>query len=326
MAAHSQANIQTLLQWAQTFLAKGSINNVQRWQRVTGALLLESNDDYYSQVYLEISVLLAHVLKVSRTYLYAWPEQAVSGSQKRQFEALVARRLKGEPIAYLVGYKEFWSLPLMVSHEVLIPRSETELLVECALKCVIASNKKLRVLDLGTGCGAAALALANEQPSWEIIAVDKKRSALNIARQNAKNLAINNIKFYQSDWFSVFKEDHRSFNIIVSNPPYVAPQDPHLKWTDSRYEPTEALVAGENGLQDLKFIISHATNYLMQEGWLILEHGFDQAWILRKWMQSCGFVQIKSVKDLAGIERIVIGQKTSSSLPTKKSNNLGLTL
>ncbi len=283
-------DIQTILQVGQTVLCDGQ----------PAAL---------PQVRLEAEVLLAHTLGVSREYLYTRPLQSIKGSEKRQFEDLITRRFQGEPIAYLIGCKEFWSLPLMVSNEVLIPRPETELLVEQALECLSKDRQGIRVLDLGTGSGAIALALAVERPDWQIVAVDKKEAALNIARKNAKNLAVTNVEFYQSDWFNYFGDDHLHFDIIVSNPPYIASYDVHLERGDCRYEPKEALIAGEKGLQELKFIIFHAINYLAPKGWLILEHGFDQALALKDWMQFCHFKEVKSFQDLAGLDRVVMGHQ-----------------
>lgn len=298
-------NIQTLLEWGQMLLEKEFSNNLQAAVKRNEEPVFRAAQ---SEIQLEVSVLLAHVLSVNRSHLYAWPQQTVTTVQKQEFEALIFRRRLGEPIAYLTGYKEFWSLPFKVSKAVLIPRSETELVVECALNCISSIDQNVRVLDLGTGSGAIALALASERPHWKITAVDKQEAALAVAKENAKNLAITNVEFYLSDWFSHFLPEDKPFNIVVSNPPYIAPHDIHLRYGDSRYEPKEALIAKENGLDDLKKIISHAKRYLVPGGWLILEHGFKQASDLQAWMQIWHFDQIKTVQDLAGLDRVTMGQ------------------
>lgn len=257
---------------------------------------------------LEAEVLLAHVLGVSRTYLRAWREKTVTEQQKQAFESLVSRRCVGEPLAYLMGTKEFWSLPLVVSKSVLIPRSETECLVELVLNKFAEASDSLRVLDLGTGSGAIALALAVERPQWKVVGVDRSMAALEIAVLNAKNNRIGNVEFMQSDWFSCVEADKTKFDIVVGNPPYIHPNDIHLEG-DIRYEPKEALISLPDGLQDLKKIIMEAPEYLVSKGWLFLEHGFDQDVFVKKSMELAGFSDVQTYKDLADLSRVTVGRK-----------------
>lgn len=256
---------------------------------------------------LERELLLAHALGVSRVLLYTDPTRIVLEAQKQQFEHFLERRLAGEPLAYLVGYQEFWSLPLKVSKAVLIPRPETELLVEIALR-VRNEIHGVRVLDLGTGSGAIALALGMERPAWEIIAIDRSEAALAIARENAKNLAIQNVCFYQSHWFSEIESFKMTFDIIVSNPPYIKLGDLRLSEAVRQYEPEEALIAADNGFSDLQSIIANAQCHLAPEGWLIVEHGWEQQEYVKKNLQKTGFIEIAGFNDLAGLPRAVAGR------------------
>jgi release factor glutamine methyltransferase len=270
-------------------------------------ILTESNKEQK----LDMEVLLAFALNVSRTYLYTWPEKEVTEQQMQHFKSLAARRLKGEPVAYIVGYKEFWSLKLFVSNAVLIPRPETELLVQLVLECFSKDMPDIRVLELGTGSGAIALALGFERPMWQITAVDRSPLALSVARQNAKNLAIKNVEFYESDWFSAVSDlasSQKIFQIIVANPPYLDPLDIHLESPELQYEPREALVSIPDGLQDFRRIIQTAPRYLAPNGWLLLEHGYQQGPEIIQLMAVNGFVQVQDFKDLAGLSRSVRGQ------------------
>jgi release factor glutamine methyltransferase len=266
---------------------------------------------------LEAEVLLAHVLGVSRSYLRTWPDKIITEQQREAFESFASRRSAGEPLAYLIGSKEFWSLPLVVSENVLIPRPETECLVELVLNnigcrgCPSVPAQGMRVLDLGTGSGAIALALAVERPAWHITGVDRSFAALEIAALNAKNNLITNVEFIQSDWFSCFEamdSKQMAFDGIVGNPPYIHPNDIHLEG-DIRYEPQEALISLPDGLQDLKKIIKEAPRYLTSKGWLFLEHGFDQGVFVKKTMESGCFTAVETYKDLTGLNRVTLGRK-----------------
>ncbi len=275
--------------------------------------LLEANAQKLQSL-LEAQILLAYVLGVSRSYLYSWPDRCPDEAACQQYERLILRRQRGEPIAYIVGVKEFWSLPFSVSHEVLIPRPETELIVELVLK-YIAKEPMRRVLDLGTGSGAIACALAKEFPRWQIVAVDKSDQALRIATENAKNLALTNVEFYQSDWFSIFSANHTLFDVIVGNPPYISPRDHHLQAPDIQYEPRSALISAPDGLTDLKRIIQESPQFLASNGWLVLEHGFDQSDHVRSLMEEAGLTGICCFKDLAGLGRVTLGRSSGTVSP-----------
>ena len=254
---------------------------------------------------LDAELLLAHVLQKPRSYLYTWPGKELTPDQQEQFERLFDRRKTGEPVAYLLGRQGFWSLDLSVSSETLIPRPETELLVETALQ-LGASGSDLNVLDLGTGSGAIALALASERPCWQLTGVDRVAGAVQLAQHNALACGLGGVRFLQSDWFSALAGE--KFHLIVSNPPYIALQDPHLEQGDVRFEPVSALVSGADGLDDIRRILVDSGAHLHENGWLLLEHGWQQASGVRELMQHAGFSQVRSVRDLAGHERITLGQ------------------
>jgi len=248
---------------------------------------------------LEAEVLLSEVLKVTRSYLLAWPEKTLTAHQYQTYRALLARRIKGEPLAYLLGRKEFWSLELKVNAATLIPRPETELLVEL----VLAYLPGCRVLDLGTGSGAIALAIAKERPQWQLLATDNSWSALQVARWNAQRLGIMNVEFLLSDWCAHLGS--RQLEVIVANPPYIAEGDAHLE--EVRYEPRSALVGGADGLVAIREIIRCARSHLVPRGSLLVEHGYNQGALVRGLFEQAGYLAVRSYLDLAGLERVTGG-------------------
>ncbi len=259
---------------------------------------------------LDAEVLLAHCLNKPRSFLYTWPEEIILNDIYQNFVSLVKRRKQLEPIAYLIGHCEFWSLDFMVNDAVLIPRPETEMLVELTLD-VLSNYKQADILELGTGSGAIAIALAKEKPQWYINATDLHESALTIARDNARCLQVNNIAFYLSNWFS--DVPNKRFHVIISNPPYIAEDDPHLHRTSISYEPKAALAAADVGFAALKEIIVNAGKYLLDRGWLLLEHGYQQGAATRELLQFAGFQNIVTYQDLANLDRVTVGQ-----LPVEK--------
>ncbi|WP_232787361.1 peptide chain release factor N(5)-glutamine methyltransferase [Spongiibacter nanhainus] len=259
---------------------------------------------------LDTALLLCHCLQQPRSYLYTWPEKTLSETQGEQFRALMERRQRGEPVAYLLGYREFWSLSLQVSADTLIPRPDTECVVEQALLLVDAEPAH-RVLDLGTGTGAIALALASERPHWRVTGSDVKPAAVALAQANAQQLAIANVAFLQANWFDGLTAQR--FALIVSNPPYIAADDPHLGQGDLRFEPSSALVAQQNGLADLQHIIDTAPDYLLPGGWLLLEHGFEQGSAVRELLTQRGYLAVASGDDYGGNQRMSWGQWPAES-------------
>ena len=253
---------------------------------------------------LDAELLLAQALGKSRGYLHTWPERELEASQHERYQAALARRRAGEPVAYILGRQGFWSLDLDVASHTLIPRPDTELLVETALALLPATP--LHVLDLGTGTGAIALALACERPAWQVIGVDRVAEAVALAQGNGIRLQMANARFAESCWFSALAGQR--FQLIVSNPPYIAAADPHLSQGDVRFEPSSALVAGIDGLDDIRLIIELAPEHLLAGGWLLLEHGFDQAEAVRELLVQRGFATVESRRDLGGHQRISLGQ------------------
>ena len=253
---------------------------------------------------LDAEIIACEVLQQPLSFLYSHPEQALTTTQLSRCEQLSKRRIAGEPVAYITGHKEFWSLDLMVNPSVLIPRPETELLIEVTLD-TLPVNKELHIVDLGTGSGAIALALAAERACWQLYATDQSPEALTLAKANATRLKIDNIVFFQGDWFAALPRDIQ-FDAIVSNPPYVALNDPHL--ASLCFEPVAALTAGPDGLEAIRQISAHASSYLTVNGWLLLEHGYDQRQAMTALFQTAGFDPICSYKDLAGKERVMKGQ------------------
>lgn len=259
---------------------------------------------------LDTELLLAFVLDKPRSYLYAWPDKTVDEAHVAAFMALVERRQRGEPVAYLLGRQGFWTLDLEVAEHTLIPRADSELLVETALQLADDSSVR-KVLDLGTGTGALALALASERPLWSVTGVDRIESAVALAQSNQRHLQLTNVQFLHSHWFSALSGQR--YDLILSNPPYIAANDPHLQQGDVRFEPLSALVSGVDGLDDIREIIVQAPNYLTTDGWLLLEHGFDQAHAVRQLLGGAGFIDVYSRRDLSGHERISLGRLPSLS-------------
>jgi release factor glutamine methyltransferase len=256
---------------------------------------------------IDAELLLSFVLNCGRASIRAYPERELTFEQKTKFLELLQRRVHGEPIAYLLGHKEFWSLDFIVSPDVLIPRADTELLVEMALE-TIPSKKAQRILDLGTGSGAVALAIASERPSCTIVATDNSAEALQIAKLNAKHLQIHNVEFALGYWFDALSGGlNQPYDIIVSNPPYVANFDPHLEQGDLRFEPNQALVAGMEGMDDLHNIIANAPKFLVPQGQLLVEHGYNQEKLVAKEFEQAGFAEIVCYSDLSGIPRVTSG-------------------
>jgi release factor glutamine methyltransferase len=253
---------------------------------------------------LDAELLLAHALGKSRSYLHTWPERELDAPQLERYQVAIVRRQAGEPVAYILGQQGFWSLELEVAAHTLIPRPDTELLVETVLALLPATPAAL--LDLGTGTGAIALALASERPAWRLTGVDRVSEAVALAERNRARLKLSNANFAESHWFSVLV-GHR-FQLIVSNPPYIAADDRHLAEGDVRFEPSSALVAGADGLDDIRLIIQQAPGYLEAGGWLLLEHGFDQAAAVRELLSARGFSAVESRRDLGGHERISLGR------------------
>jgi release factor glutamine methyltransferase len=261
---------------------------------------------------LDAEVLLSHVLNCPRQRLYAWPESTIEADQLELFRQLVDRRVAGEPVAYLTGRREFWSLDLEVNPDTLIPRPDTERLVEVAL-AVVPDDAPWRIADLGTGCGALALALAKERPGCHVIATDIKLEALNVARRNAGRLEIANVEFRVGDWCEALA--NTPCELIVSNPPYVPESDPHLEQGDVRFEPREALVGGADGLLTLRHIAETARHDLTDGGYLMLEHGFDQGERLRDFLRGLRYHRITSHRDYGDQERVTAAAWPGCSVP-----------
>jgi release factor glutamine methyltransferase len=258
---------------------------------------------------VDAQVLMAHILGRNRAWLAAHGDDLVPRTQADAFFALARRRREGEPVAYLTGTREFWGLPLAVSAAVLIPRPETEAVVEIALSRLPA-DREARVLDLGTGCGAIALAIAHERPRAQLLATDVSLAALAVARDNAQRLGIANVEFLQSDWYADVPQTWRGglFDVIASNPPYIVAGDPHLADGDLRHEPAGALSPGGDGLAAFRRIVDGARERLAPGGTLVVEHGFDQADAVRALFDAAGFIDILAKRDLAGIPRVVAGR------------------
>lgn len=289
-----------------------------------GYLLLKDVSDSPK---LDAQILLCFVIDKPASFLLTWPEKVLTTENIEQYQALLIRRLQSEPIAYIVGVREFWSLPFYVSPASLIPRPDTETLIElvvdlhqqgCFFKSSFNNNSSLSdslaidnlsaqdnisCLDLGTGTGAIALSLASEMPLWNIHAIDFNVDAVKLAQRNAKNLALTQVNIYHSDWFSQISVKQK-FNLIVSNPPYIDEDDIHLSQGDVQFEPKSALVAQENGLADIRHIAKQARSYLTDNGSLFFEHGYQQAEDVHNILIEFGYIEAYTVKDLSGNDRI----------------------
>ena len=271
-------------------------------QQTVGALLAGAGIDRR-----EARLLLSRATGTTEAILAAFPERLVDAVAATLFHDYAARRSAGVPVAYILGQREFYGRPFEVSEAVLIPRPETELLVDCALEHLRGDE---RVLDLGTGSGAIAVTLGCERPRTRITAVDQSAAALEMAQRNARALAPCAIRFLQGDWFENVAE--HDFDLIVSNPPYIATADPHLACGDLRFEPTAALVGGATGMACVEHIAQGAPGYLRPGGWLLLEHGYDQGSAAREALEAAGFCEVRTWRDMAGHERVTGGAARSA--------------
>ncbi|MBL5930954.1 peptide chain release factor N(5)-glutamine methyltransferase [Lelliottia amnigena] len=271
----------------------------QHWLRVAIGELSESESPRR-----DAEILLEHVTGKARTFILAFGETALTADQHAQLSDLLSRRKAGEPVAHLTGEREFWSLPLYVSAATLIPRPDTECLVEHALARLPATA--CRILDLGTGTGAIALALASERPDCQVTAVDVMPDAVALALRNAARLGFNNVKIQQSSWFDALVG--QQFDMIVSNPPYIDERDPHLSQGDVRFEPLTALVAAEEGLADIAHIVTVSRQYLTAGGWLLIEHGWTQAEAVRALFTQAGYERVETCQDYGGNDRLTLGK------------------
>jgi release factor glutamine methyltransferase len=255
---------------------------------------------------LDAEILLAYVLQQPRSYLRGRPDRELTNEQSLRYTALLARRMQREPVAYLIGRKEFWSLDLEVSAETLIPRPDTEILIEAALQYFPEKNQHITVADLGTGSGAIALALQSERPNWEIHAVDSSAAALIVARNNAQRLGLMRVSFYVGNWFTALPA--RKLDLVVSNPPYLSEKEWPSYSADLAYEPRAAFVSGNDGLDAIREICTLVRGYIRTGGYLMIEHGFTQGSAVRELFVTAGCGQVTTVKDLSGQERVTIGR------------------
>jgi release factor glutamine methyltransferase len=257
---------------------------------------------------LDAELLLCRVLQQPRSYLFTWSDKTLSADEQQQFAVLLARREAGEPLAHILGERGFWTLDLKVTADTLIPRPETELLVEAALARLPGGGAS--VLDLGTGSGAIALAIASECPPCEVVAVERSEAALAVAQENAQRNAIGNVQFLQGSWYQPL--NGQRFDVIVSNPPYICADDPHLVEGDVRFEPLTALASGADGLDDIRLIIAAAAEHLNPGGWLLLEHGYEQGKAVCELLRGAGFRAVELLADLQGHGRVSLGRRPES--------------
>lgn len=253
---------------------------------------------------LDAEVLLCYCLHKSRSFLRAWPEHRPSTDQINRYEALIAQRELGQPVAYLTGQREFWSREFEVGPAVLIPRPDTELLVELSLH-LLPAGQPCKIIDLGTGSGILAITLAAERPLAEVVATDISPAALDIAQRNTQRLHVSNVRFLVSHWFDAVSEP--DFDLVISNPPYIADDDPHLRQGDVRFEPQTALVSAENGLKDIRLIAEQARRHLKNGGYLLVEHGYNQQTEVQELFEQLNYRQVTTHNDLAGNPRVTSG-------------------
>ncbi|WP_332874412.1 peptide chain release factor N(5)-glutamine methyltransferase [Amphritea pacifica] len=261
----------------------------------------------------DIELLLCHTLECSRTFLFTHRDDPLTAHQQAQFERLIQRRILGEPVAHLTGSRGFWTLDLEVNATTLIPRPDTECLVEKALE--LLPSQAARVLDLGTGTGAIALALASERPTWSVVAVDRVPEAVALAEKNRQRIGLENVIVSEGSWFEPVAG---RFELIVSNPPYIDPDDPHLGQGDVRFEPLSALIAEDHGLADLRYIASEARHYLVDGGWLLFEHGYDQAVKVQQLLADLHYHEIGTAQDYGANDRITWARWTESVKQEKR--------
>ena len=267
---------------------------------------------------VDAKVLLSHVLDKPQVYLFTWPDKTVNENELSQYKTLVSKRVEGMPVAYLTGSRDFWTLRLATTPHTLIPRPDTEVLVEQTLACIATEpffpdleNNGLAICDLGTGTGAIALALASELPSAKVTGVDLLHEAVQLATRNATLNNISNVHFKQSSWFDNLANE--KFHVIVSNPPYIETSSPFLQQGDVRFEPASALTSGADGLDDIKHIIALAAPHLFEGGLLAFEHGFDQSKAVGGLLKAHGFVSIRTENDYGGNERVTYGYLSTTS-------------
>lgn len=267
-----------------------------------------SDDGLVDSAAVDSKVLLCASLDCELAYLHTWPEKQLNSKQLDILEKFIAKRITGVPVAHLIGYRDFWSLRLHVSAATLIPRPETERLIEIALELPLPVDAQ--VLDLGTGTGAIALSLASEQPKWQIMGLDKSPEAVILAKQNAQANQLHTVEFIQSNWFSAITnlKSNLKYDLIVTNPPYVEEASEYLKMGDVRFEPSSALTSGLDGLKDIRLIAKQAKSYLANEGWLLIEHGFQQAEAVTDILKLNGFVNVRTEVDFNQLARASLGQ------------------